>query len=302
MQNQAEKIRQLKKEHNAVIMAHYYVNPEIQQIADYVGDSYYLSEQAAKVQADIIVLCGVCFMGESAKVLNPEKKVLLPDQTADCPMAHMVSVSQIKKVRAQHPGAAVVCYVNSTAEIKAHSDVCVTSSNALEIVRKMPEPVIYFIPDQHLGRFVAAHVPEKEFIFHQGCCPVHDAITVDSVMKAKAAHPAAEVVVHPECRAEVVKLADYAGSTSGIIAYVKNSKAREFIVCTETGILHELKKISPSRRFYLANEHQICPDMKKITMDKVIAVLERGGPEVVLDPELIRAVKQPLEKMLELAK
>ncbi|MEG0662745.1 MAG: quinolinate synthase NadA, partial [Anaerovoracaceae bacterium] len=198
MESKKVRIEQLKKEKNAVILAHYYVEDPVQEVADYVGDSYYLSEIATKVEAETIVLCGVSFMGESAKILSPGKTVLLPSAEADCPMAHMATVEKIKEVRREVSDVAVVCYVNSTAELKAHADVCVTSSNALDIVRALPNQQIYFIPDEHLGRHIAKALPEKQFIFNQGYCHVHSEITPEQVLAQKAAHPQAEVLVHPE--------------------------------------------------------------------------------------------------------
>ena len=302
MDEKVRKIQKLKKEKNAVIMAHYYVKPEVQEIADYIGDSYFLSDQATKIEADTLVLCGVSFMGESAKILNPKKRILLPDESADCPMAHMASVEEIQRVRKEHPEAAVVCYVNSTAEMKTYSDVCVTSSNAVKIVKALPNPVIYFIPDEHLGHYVAKQVPEKKFIFNQGCCPIHADITAESVQEAKRRHPRAEVLVHPECLAEVTVLADYAGSTSGILAYAKKSQADEFIICTESGIMHQLTKANPDKTFYTANDHQVCEGMKRITLDKIIAVLESGEKGVEMEEKFMTDAHAPMKRMLELSK
>lgn len=214
-----DKIKELKKERNAVILAHYYVNDEVQAIADYVGDSFYLSKIAAKAEADTILFCGVSFMGESAKILNPAKTVLMPDMQADCPMAHMADFNKIEEMRNQYTDLAVVCYINSTAELKTHSDVCVTSSNALKIVKALPNQHIYFIPDENLGRYVASQVPDKHFIFNDGYCHVHTSISAEHVKKAKEDHPGAEILVHPECTMGVLAFADYIGSTSGIIDY-----------------------------------------------------------------------------------
>lgn len=296
------RIQQLKKEKDAVILAHYYVNDDVQKIADYVGDSYYLSEIAAKVKENVIVLCGVSFMGESAKILNPDKTVLLPDETADCPMAHMAAVEKIEEIKKEYDDVAVVCYVNSTAELKTYADVCVTSSNALKIVQSLPNEHIFFIPDEHLGRYVASKVPEKHFIFNDGYCHVHTNITKEDVEKAKEARPDAKVLVHPECKQEVAMLADYVGSTSGIINYASSSEAREFIICTEMGVLYELKNRNPEKKFYAAGNMQICPNMKKITMDKVIAALESGEPKVELEESFAAKAHAPLIRMLELAK
>lgn len=300
--NIEEQINELKKQKNAVILAHYYVNDEIQEIADYIGDSYYLSEVATKVEAETIILCGVSFMGESAKILNPKKTVLLPAGDADCPMAHMATVERIQEVRSQYEDIAVVCYVNSTAELKEHADVCVTSSNALKIVKALPNQHIFFIPDEHLGRYVAEQIPEKHFIFNPGYCHVHATITKEEVLKAKAARPEAKVLVHPECKSEVVALADYVGSTSGIIDYATRSEAQEFLISTEMGVFYELKKRNPHKKFYAVGNLQICPNMKKITLEKVKQALEGNAKEVVLSEAFIERAYKPLARMLELAK
>lgn len=297
-----DEIKQLKKEKNAVILAHYYVEDEVQEIADYIGDSYYLSRLATEVPADILVFCGVAFMGESAKVLNPGKKVLMPDMHADCPMAHMADIAAIERMRTQYEDLAVVCYINSTAELKMHSDVCVTSSNALKIVKALPNKNILFIPDDNLGRYIASQVPDKHFLFNDGFCPVHKAITADEVVGAKQAHPAAEVLVHPECTPEITAQADYIGSTSGIIDYATKSAAKEFIVCTEIGVFYELKKKNPDKQFYAVRDRQICPDMKKITLEKVRNVLRDETNAVEVSNEISEGSSRPLERMLELAK
>lgn len=296
------KIQGLKKEKDAVILAHYYAADEVQAIADFVGDSYYLSEIATQIEEQVIVLCGVSFMGESAKILNPWKKVLMPDMSADCPMAHMADAKSIEDIRKRYDDIAVVCYVNSTAELKVHSDVCVTSSNALKIVKALPNQNIFFIPDQHLGRYIASQVPEKNIILNSGYCPVHAAITPDAVKNTMKAHPNAKVLVHPECPMAVIELADYAGSTSGMIQFASTDEADEFIVCTEKGILYELEQQNPHKRFYLVNENQCCGDMKKITLDKIIAVLSQGTPEIQLEDEFIEKARIPLERMLTLSK
>lgn len=302
MNEKIQEIERLKKEKDAVILAHYYVNDEVQAIADYVGDSYFLSEVATKVEEQTIVLCGVCFMGESARILNPKKKVLLPDETADCPMAHMATTERIEQVRREYEDVAVVCYVNSTAELKAHADVCVTSSNALKIVQALPNRNIFFIPDENLGRHVAAACPDKHFIFNDGYCHVHASVTPKDLKKVMEERPEAKVLVHPECRPEVVAMADYAGSTAGIISCVSESSEKEFIIGTEMGVLYELKQKNPGKSFYTVGNMQICPNMKKITLDKVIRALREGGPEVILDEETIKQSRIPLKRMLELAK
>ena len=301
MNDKIRRIQDLKKEKNAVIMAHYYVPDEVQDIADFVGDSYFLSETAAKTDADIIVLCGVSFMGESAKILNTDKKVLMPAPDADCPMAYMAEVESIEDVRKKYDDLAVVCYVNSTAELKAHSDVCVTSSNALKIVSALPNRNIYFIPDQNLAHYIADQLPDKHFIFNDGYCHVHHNVLKEQVIAAKKARPDALVLVHPECRPEVTALADYVGSTSGIINYASESDSREFIISTEMGVFHELMKKNPDKKFYTAGNMQICPNMKKISLEKVIKALEEETPEVVMDPEFMEKAHKPMKRMLELS-
>ncbi len=298
----ASRIEQLKKEKNAVLMAHYYVDDDVQDMADYIGDSFFLSRKATEIDADIIVLCGVRFMGESAKVLNPNKKVLLPEIGADCPMAHMADVETIVKMREEYDDLAVVCYVNSTAELKAASDVCVTSANALKIVSRLPQKNIFFIPDQNLAHYIADQLPEKHFIFNDGFCHVHHSLTAEEVAEAKAEHPEALLCVHPECKPSVTALADYVGSTSGIISYVGASDAKEFLIATEVGVMYELKKNNPDKTFYAISPQQVCPNMKKITMEKLLAALEDEQPEVILSEELMENAKAPMIKMLELAK
>lgn len=296
-----DEILQLKKEKNAVILAHYYVPDEVQSIADYIGDSFYLSKAAAKTDADVIVFCGVSFMGESAKILNPEKTVLMPDADADCPMAHMADPDKIAREREKYGDMAVVCYINSTAVLKTYSDVCVTSANAAEIVRALPNHTIYFIPDEHLGRHVAKLVPEKEFIFHDGYCPIHRNITKEAVTAAKQAHPQAKVLVHPECPQEIVSLADYAGSTSGIIKYAAESGEKEFIIGTEDGVFYELRRKNPDKVFYPVQADQCCPGMKLVTLEKVRDALKYGKNEVHISEELREKAFRPLQRMLELA-
>ncbi|MCI8484459.1 MAG: quinolinate synthase NadA [Lachnospiraceae bacterium] len=295
-----DKINQLKKERNAVILAHYYAEDEVQAIADYVGDSFYLSKVATEIEAETILFCGVSFMGESAKILNPDKTVIMPDRKADCPMAHMADIEKINEMREKYEDLAVVCYINSTALLKTYSDVCVTSSNALKIVKALPNRHIYFIPDENLGRYVASQVPDKEFIFNDGYCHVHKNMMVEHVKKVKEAHPQAEILVHPECTMDVIQQADYVGSTSGIIDYATASSAEEFIVCTETGVFHELKKKNPGKHFYSVVQDQLCPDMKLITLEKAAEALEHMENVVELEEEIRLRAKRPLERMLEL--
>mgnify|MGYP000127302290 FL=1 len=297
-----ERIEQLKKEKDIVILAHYYVDGEVQEIADLVGDSYFLAKKATEVSQQNILFCGVSFMGESAKILNPGKRVIMADEFADCPMAHMVDIAKIQKVREQYPDVAVVCYVNSTAEIKAYSDVCVTSSNALRVVQSLPNKHIFFIPDNNLGRYISTLVPEKEFIFNDGFCHVHTSIHRENVEEAKKLHPNAPVLTHPECTADVLEISDFIGSTSEILDYATKSDAKEFIICTEMGIFFELEQKNPDKRFYSVGHRQFCPNMKKITLEKVVRAMEEMEPEVTMDEELRVKANAPLVKMLELAK
>ena len=296
------RIESLKKEKNAVILAHYYVPAKVQEVADYIGDSFYLSKIAKEASQDTIVFCGVSFMGESAKILSPGKLVLMPDITADCPMAHMAQVSKIEEVRREYDDVAVVCYINSTGGLKEHSDVCVTSSNAVKIVKALPNKNIYFIPDGNLGRYVASQVQYKHFIFNDGFCPVHAEVCRDDVEAAKKAHPGALLLVHPECRMEVLEEADYIGSTSGIIDYASKSSAGEFIIGTELGVMYELEQKNPGKKFYPLVSGQICPDMKKITLEKVLKCMEEESGAIEVEEELRNSAIASLDRMLELAR
>lgn len=302
MENLKKEIEQLKQEKNAVLLAHYYVDDAVQEIADYVGDSYYLAKVALKESKDVICFAGVNFMGESAKILNPDRTVIMPDQKADCPMAHMVDVEKIEEMRKKYDDLAVVCYINSTAEIKAHSDVCVTSSNAVKIVKALPNKNIFFIPDRNLAHYIAGLVPEKNFIYNEGFCVVHEYMELEEIKAAKEAHPEAEVLSHPECPAKVLELSDFVGSTSEIIAQAGKSDAKEFIICTESGVLYELQKRNPEKKFYFTETTPICRNMKKVTLEKVLHVLKTGENEVFVDDKVREESKKPLERMLELAK
>lgn len=297
-----DEIKALKKEKNAVILAHYYVNPDVQEIADYIGDSFYLSKVAVGLKEQTIVFCGVSFMGESAKVLNPEKTVLMPDASADCAMAHMADAETIQKMREQYEDLAVVCYINSTAELKKHSDVCVTSANAVKIVKALPNKNIFFIPDKNLAHFIAEQAPEKHFVYNDGCCPVHEKMQVEEIREAKAQHPAAEVLSHPECPKAVLDISDYIGSTSGIIDHASKSECAEFIICTENGVRYKLEQNNPGKKFYFTKTEPVCEDMKTITLEKILHVLRTGENEVQVSGELRESSRKPLERMLELAK
>lgn len=298
-------LEDLKKRNDAVVLAHYYVAPEVQAAADYVGDSFYLAKLAVKLPQKTIVLAGVEFMGESVKLLNPSKTVLLPEPQADCPMAHMVQKMTVDAARAQYgEDLAVACYVNSTVEIKSWSDVCVTSSNAVKIVSELPQKHVLFIPDRNLGRYVAEQVPDKHIILNDGCCPRHEAILLEELRDLKAAHPAAKVLAHPECTEEVLAEADYIGATSGIIGYAEKSDASEFIIVTVQGVLYELEQrcAGQNKRFYVTTTPPTCADMDRVTLEKVVSCLKTGAGEVELPPvDQAERAKLVLDRMLEYA-
>ncbi len=300
MNEMIDRINELKKQKNAVILAHYYQVGEVQDIADFVGDSFMLSKKARETESDIIVFCGVRFMAETAKILSPDKTVLLPASDAGCPMAEMVTVQDVAKLRGQYPDAAVVCYVNSTAAVKAVSDICCTSSNAVKLVKSLPNKQIIFIPDENLGSYVATQVPEKEIILFNGYCITHKRVTGDEVDAARKAVPNAKVLVHPECRPEVSEKADYLGSTSQIINYASNSEDKKFIIGTEQGVLHWLQKKNPDKKFYLLSQKMICPNMKKTTLKDVLNALENMTYEIQLSEEEISKAHGCLDKMLEI--
>lgn len=297
-----EKMEQLKREKDFAILAHYYVDGSVQEIADYVGDSFYLSKVATTITNKNILFAGVSFMGESAKLLNPDKHVYMANETADCPMAHMADAEDIRKIRDENDDLAVVCYVNSTAEMKAYSDVCVTSSNALKVVGNLKEKNIFFIPDYNLGHYIAQKMPEKNFILNDGFCHVHKSIEAKLVEQAKKMHPLAPVLAHPECKEETLALADFIGSTSQIIDFATENEAAEFIICTEMGVFYELALKNPTKKFYSVGHRQFCPNMKKISLEDVLTVLEHPEHEIILPEEIMEKARQPLVKMLELAR
>lgn len=259
----AKEIQTLKEEKNALILAHLYQWPEIQDSADFVGDSLDLSRKACDTEADVIVFCGVWFMAETAKILNPRKTVLIPQPDAGCPMADMVTAEDVLALREKYPDAAVVCYVNSSAAVKAVSDICCTSSNAIEIVKSLQENQIIFVPDRNLGHYISRFVPEKQFILYEGYCPTHEKISIEDVHKVRAARPGAPVLVHPECRPEVVDAADFVGSTREIIDYATKAGEQELVIGTEIGVLHRLQMRNPEKRFYSLHAAIVCPNMKK---------------------------------------
>lgn len=300
MTNQlSEKILKLKKEKNAIILAHLYQIPEVQEIADYVGDSYYLSQVARDAKEDLIIFCGVKFMAESAKVLSPDKTVILPAPNAGCPMADMAEVEDVEEMIKEYPDAFKVCYINSSYEVKALCDASVTSSSALNIMNNIPNKQILFLPDQNLGGYIAEFFPEKEFILWRGFCPTHHRITAEDVLNAKQEHPNVKVLAHPECSKEVRELSDYLGSTSGIIDYATKCEDNEFIIATEEGVLHQLQKKNPNKKFYFP-EMMVCPNMKKTTLQDIYDALDGKREEVVLDEEIRQKALTSLENMHKL--
>jgi quinolinate synthase len=293
-----EDILQLKKDKNAVILGHNYQRKEVQDISDFLGDSYGLSVQATKVEADMIVFCGVDFMAESAKILNPQKTVLLPNLKSMCPMAAMVDVDGLRGFKAENPGAPVVSYVNTSAAVKGETDICCTSANAVKIVRSLKDEKIIFVPDSNLGLYVQRYVKDKEILLWPGYCPTHVDIRVDDLRELKSAHPDAEVLVHPECTPDVIDFADFAYSTEGIIRHVVSSPLREFIIGTEANMNHRLRKEAPGKMFY-AVEAAICPNMRAITLENVRDSLLKSQHKVELSDEVIAKARAPLERMLE---
>jgi quinolinate synthase len=294
-----DKIRQLKERRNAVILAHNYQRGEIQDLADFTGDSLGLSVQASKTDAEVIVFCGVLFMAETAHILSPRKTVLLPDLHAGCPMADMITAPQLEAMKQKYPDALVVCYVNSPAEVKALSDYCCTSSNAVRLVETLPaDRRILFVPDRHLGKYVQEQTG-RELILWPGYCPTHARITVTDVEQARREHPGALVLAHPECGPEVRALADELLSTGQMIRFAGQSEASEFIIATEEGILHSLRKAHPGKRFYPVTQRAVCPNMKKITLEKVLWSLEEMRYPITVPEEIRAKAKRALDRMIE---
>ncbi len=294
-----KEIQRLKKEKNAVILVHNYQRPEIHEIADFIGDSLGLSIEAAKTKADVIVFCGVYFMAETAKILSPEKTVIIPDKSAGCPMADMITADQLRALKAEHPGAKVLCYVNTTADVKAECDLCCTSANAVRMAGEVlrDEKEIIFVPDQYLAAFTEKQTG-RQFIKWKGFCPVHAAILPEHIREQRKLHPEADVIVHPECTPAVIAAADQALSTEGMTRYVKQSLKKEFIIGTEVGIIYRLEKENPGKRFYPASERAVCPNMKLTTLEKILWALQDMQHEVNV-PEDIRAkAKACIERML----
>jgi len=295
-----DKLIQLKEQRNAVILAHNYQLGEVQDIADFVGDSLGLSQKAAETETEVIVFCGVHFMAETASILCPDKIVLLPEVNAGCPMANMVTVEKLKEKKQKYGHPYVVCYVNSTAEVKAESDVCCTSANAVKIVKGLDQTrKVLFIPDQYLGHYVSSQA-EKEIILWPGYCPTHLRIVPQDILRLRKEHPQAKVIVHPECRPEVISLADEVQSTEGMCRYAKTTENNEIIVGTELGIIHRLRKENPGKRFFSVSEQAICPNMKLITLEKVVWSLKEMQYQIKVPARIANRARKAVDRMLEL--
>jgi quinolinate synthase len=293
-----ERILQLKRERNAVILAHNYQRDEVQDIADFVGDSLELSQNAARSDADVIVFCGVHFMAETASILCPEKAVLLPDMHAGCPMANMVTVEKLRERKKELPDATVVCYVNSTAEVKAESDICCTSANALKVIETLESKEVLFVPDQYLGHYISTRT-DKKIVLWPGYCPTHIKILPEHITELSHKYPSAKVVVHPECRPDVIALADEVLSTGGMCQYARRQDVSQMIVGTEVGIIHRLAKENPGKEFIPASGQAVCPNMKLITLEKVLQSLEEMKPQVKVPEETRLKARAAVDKMLE---
>ena len=302
MKNTIERIKKLKKEKNAIILAHSYQNIEIDEVADFVGDSLYLSQRAKDTEADIIVFAGVYFMAQTAKIISPEKKVLLPNIDAGCLMADMINLKQTIEFKNQYPNIPAVCYINSTAEVKSECDICCTSSNAVEIVKSLNSPKVLFVPDKNLGKYVESQLDGVEVITYNGCCPVHDNVTEQNILDARKKHPNAKILIHPECMPTVSKLGDYIGSTSGIFDYVKNSHDNEFVIVTEKGVADRLRRDYPDKIFHLISEKMLCESMKLTTLDEILYSLENEVNEITIDENIRKLSSSCIERMLKVSK
>ena len=296
------KILDLKQKKNAIILAHSYQNIEIDEVADFVGDSLYLSQKAKETKAEIIVFAGVYFMAQTAKIISPDKKVLLPNLDAGCLMADMINLKQMIEFKEKYPEIPVVCYINSTAEVKAKCDICCTSSNAIEIVKSLNVPRVLFVPDANLGKYVESQLNGVEVITYNGCCPVHDNITVEEILNIRKKYPNAKVLIHPECKTSVSELGDYIGSTSGIIDYVKNSNDRQFIIVTEKGVVDRLKRDYPEKEFILISNNMLCESMKLTTLEQILYSLENEVNEIVMDDKTVELSAGCIERMLKVSK
>ena len=301
MQNKIiEKIKLLKKEKNAIVLAHTYQNIEIDEVADFTGDSLYLSRMAANTDADIIVFAGVYFMAETAKILSPKKKVLLPNMNSGCLMADMINLQQLRAFKQKHPNIPVVCYVNSTAAVKSESDVCCTSANAVEVVRKLGAKEVLFVPDTYLGSYVGERLKNVKVITYPGHCPTHFSLRADDVAKMKADYPQAKVLAHPECRSEVLELADFVGSTTAIIKNASESSCKSFVIVTEKGVVDRLKRDYPQKEFILVSEKAVCPSMKLNTLEDILNVLEQESNEITVDADISSRAYATIDRMLKM--
>lgn len=301
MENIVEKIKALKKEKNAVILAHCYQPIEIDMVADYVGDSLYLSQVASKTNADIIIFAGVYFMAQTAKLLSPDKKVLLPQMDAGCRMADMISFKQLKEFKAKYPNIPTVCYVNSTAEVKSECDMCCTSSNAVNVVKSMGAEKILFLPDTYLGKWVEKQLGNVEIITYPGYCPTHLTIRPSDIEQARKKHPGAPVLAHPECHTSVSDIADYVGSTTGIMNYAKNSDKKSFIIATEQGVIDRLERDFPDKEFIPVKENIICPYMKMTSLEDILEVLDSEKNEIFVDENVAQKAVKCIDRMLEVS-
>lgn len=302
MNSIVNEIKKLKEEKNAVILAHCYQNIEVDEVADYVGDSLYLSQKAAETDADIIVFAGVYFMAQTAKILNPEKKVLLPRMESGCLMADMVNLQQVREFKSKHPNIPTVCYINSTAEVKTECDICCTSSNALNIVKSLQAPQVLFLPDTYLGKWVESQLDGTEVITYPGYCPTHLRIKPEDIIEMKKKYPNAEVLAHPECHKEVVKLADYVGSTTGIMKHAIESDKKQFIISTEKGVVDRLKRDYPEKEFILIKDNIICPNMKWHTLEDIYNALAKEQHEINVDKDVAQKALKCINRMLEVSK
>jgi len=301
-ENLKKKILKLKKERHAVIIVHNYQRDEVQDMADISGDSLALSQAAVRSDAKVIVFCGVDFMAESASILNPDKIVLLPVKEAGCPMADMVTIERLREKKKKHPNAATVCYVNSSAAIKAESDICCTSSNAIQIVQSLRDyKEVIFIPDKNLGRYVQQCVPDKKIILWEGFCPTHIRVSKEEILKAKESYPQAEVLSHPECNPDVLSVSDHICSTGGMFTYVKSSKSKEFIITTESGMLYKLRRDNPDKKFYMSSDRLVCPTMKLTTLGWVAHSLEAMEHEIKISGDIRGKAYKALERMLKVS-
>lgn len=295
-----DKIKKLKKEKNAIVLAHTYQNVEIDEVADFSGDSLYLSRMAANTDAKIIVFAGVYFMAETAKILSPDKKVLLPNMNSGCLMADMINLKQLREFKQKHPGIPVVCYVNSTAEVKAESDVCCTSANAVNVVRALGAKEVLFVPDTYLGSYVGSQLKDVHVITYPGHCPTHLRIRPEDIIEKKKIFPDAKVLVHPECHGEVVKLADFVGSTTAIMKYASESKDKSFIIVTEKGVVDRLKRDYPEKDFILISDKAVCPNMKWNKLEDILNVLEQETNEIDVDLATAKRAFETIDRMLKL--